>query len=151
MKPAPIRLQKHIVVDGDNLGKMNPCPIEYRNIFIKELGPDETASDASPLSRSHRRQTVGRGPTPRSGDRSYELLKQIDATQLPDGYEPATHQDFVDRCLAELRPEQRARIGRLWQEKQKIDPDMPNRGSSFVKIMMYVAEGKTRSGEDNRR
>ena len=37
-EPAPIRLQKHIVVDGDNLGKMNPCPIEYRNIFIKEIG-----------------------------------------------------------------------------------------------------------------
>ena len=37
MKPAPIRLQKHIVVHGDNLGKENPCPIEYRNIFIKEL------------------------------------------------------------------------------------------------------------------
>jgi len=37
MEPAPIRLQKHIVVDGDNLGKMNPCPIEYRNIFIKEI------------------------------------------------------------------------------------------------------------------
>jgi hypothetical protein len=37
MEPAPIRLQKHIVVHGDNLGKENPCPIEYRNIFIKEL------------------------------------------------------------------------------------------------------------------
>jgi len=37
MEPAPIRLQKHIVVYGDNLGKMNPCPIEYRNIFIKEM------------------------------------------------------------------------------------------------------------------
>ena len=34
MEPAPIRLQKHIVVHGDNLGKENPCPIEYRNIFI---------------------------------------------------------------------------------------------------------------------
>ncbi|MDP6545819.1 MAG: DUF1080 domain-containing protein [Phycisphaerae bacterium] len=37
MESAPIRFQKHIFVDGDNLGKMNPCPIEYRNIFIKEL------------------------------------------------------------------------------------------------------------------
>ena len=37
MEPASIRLQKHIVVHGDNLGKENPCPIEYRNIFIKEL------------------------------------------------------------------------------------------------------------------
>jgi hypothetical protein len=41
MEPAPIRLQKHIVVDGDNLGKMNPCPIEYRNIFIKEIEPGQ--------------------------------------------------------------------------------------------------------------
>jgi len=39
MEPAPIRLQKHVFVDGDNLGKMNPCPIEYRNIFIKEINP----------------------------------------------------------------------------------------------------------------
>ncbi|NQT84686.1 hypothetical protein HQ563_16830 [bacterium] len=39
MEPAPIRLQKHIVVNGDNLGEMNPCPIEYRNIFIKEIEP----------------------------------------------------------------------------------------------------------------
>jgi len=30
--------------DGDNLGKLNPCPIEYRNIFIKEL----KASDPEP-------------------------------------------------------------------------------------------------------
>ena len=40
-EPAPIRLQKHIVVHGDNLGKENPCPIEYRNIFIKEIAEDE--------------------------------------------------------------------------------------------------------------
>lgn len=40
-KPAPIRLQKHIFVDGDNLGEMNPCPIEYRNIFIKEIKSSE--------------------------------------------------------------------------------------------------------------
>lgn len=37
LEPVPIRLQKHIVVHGDNLGKENPCPIEYRNIFIKEI------------------------------------------------------------------------------------------------------------------
>jgi len=41
MEPTPIRLQKHIVVHGDNLGKENPCPIEYRNIFIKELKSSE--------------------------------------------------------------------------------------------------------------
>ena len=36
-EPAPISLQKHIVVHGENLGNENPCPIEYRNIFIKEI------------------------------------------------------------------------------------------------------------------
>ncbi|MHC4567993.1 MAG: 3-keto-disaccharide hydrolase [Planctomycetota bacterium] len=43
MEPAPVRLQKHIVVHGDNLGKENPCPIEYRNIFIKEITGDALA------------------------------------------------------------------------------------------------------------
>jgi hypothetical protein len=28
----------------------------------------------------------------------------------------------------------------LWREKQKRDPDMPNRGVAFVKILEYVAE-----------
>ena len=37
MEPAPIRLQKHVFVDGDNLGEMNPCPIEYRNISAKKI------------------------------------------------------------------------------------------------------------------
>ncbi|MFV1965398.1 MAG: DUF1080 domain-containing protein [Pirellulaceae bacterium] len=52
MEPAPIRLQKHIVTYGNtdmgrNLGEVNPCPIEYRNIFIKELGPGDVVSAAS--------------------------------------------------------------------------------------------------------
>ena len=37
MEPAIIRFQKHVFVNGDNLGERNPCPIEYRNIFIKEI------------------------------------------------------------------------------------------------------------------
>jgi hypothetical protein len=32
-----------------------------------------------------------------------------------------------------------ARALQLWEEKQKTDPEMPNRGYSFVKIMTYVA------------
>jgi len=41
--------------------------------------------------------------------------------------------------MAALSPEQRARIGQLWREKQRINPEMPNRGASFVKILEYVA------------
>jgi len=51
--------------------------------------------------------------------------------------------------MAELTEEQRGMIGRLWKEKEKIDPDMPNRGFSFVKILKYVAEGKIPRAKDN--
>jgi len=37
---APILLQKHMVVRGGSLGEESPCPIEFRNVFIKELEPD---------------------------------------------------------------------------------------------------------------
>ena len=37
---APIRFQKHCFLEGRD-GKKNPCPIEYRNIFIKEIKPSE--------------------------------------------------------------------------------------------------------------
>ena len=36
IEAAPIRFQKHRFVEGAK-GQRNPCPIEYRNIFIKEL------------------------------------------------------------------------------------------------------------------
>ena len=88
--------------------------------------------------------------TPRSGERSYELLARIDAQDLPEGYAPAKHQDYVDRRIAELTNEQRGRLHQLWQEKQRIDPNMPNRGASFVKIMTYVANGEKLPAEDNR-
>ena len=75
--------------------------------------------------------------------RNGELLARIDATELPEAYQPSrgpnAHQDYVDRRMEGLSGEQRGRIGRLWQEKVRIDPDMPNRGASFVRIMEYVA------------
>lgn len=115
MAPAPIRLQKHIVVHGDNLGKENPCPIEYRNIFIRELKPVAAGGNA-------------------------KLLARIAGNDLPEGYDPASHQAYVDRRIKTLNKNQRSMIGKLWKEKQRIHPDMPNRGASFVKILEYVAE-----------
>ena len=43
--------------------------------------------------------------------------------------------------MATLKPGQRVRVGQLWKEKRRLDPDMPNRGASFVRILTYVAEG----------
>jgi len=133
MEPAPIRLQKHIVVHGDNLGAENPCPIEYRNIYVKELDPDAVDGQATPPENG----ATNRKP-PASPDR--ELLARIDKSDLPEGYAPATHQPYVDRQIAKFSTSQRVRLGQLWTEKERIDPDMPNRGASFVKILQYVVE-----------
>jgi len=74
-----------------------------------------------------------------------KFLAQIDAMDLPEGYRLGKeHQKYVDRRLAELSPQQRGRIGQLWREKQRIDPNMPNRGFSFVRILAFVAGGEKR-------
>ncbi|MCH8047804.1 MAG: sulfatase-like hydrolase/transferase [Planctomycetes bacterium] len=97
------------------------------------------------------------GYVPRPEDLTYEqprvvnykdspngtLLARIDHNELPKAYRSGKqHQVYVDRRLAGLSPRQRARIGRLWAEKRKADPDMPNAGHSFVKIMEHVAENE---------
>ncbi|MCH8218579.1 MAG: hypothetical protein IH892_17610 [Planctomycetes bacterium] len=133
MEPARIRLQKHIVVHGENLGKENACPIEYRNIFIKELEPGAVDDKVRPRANPAAKRKPLNAPLAR-------LLARLDGNGLPRGYHPVKHQDYVDRRMTQLTAEQRARIGQLWQEKQKSDPGMPNRGASFVKIMEYVAE-----------
>lgn len=70
-----------------------------------------------------------------------EILARIDRNELPEGCRAGEgHQDYVDRRMADLSSRQRARIGQLWKEKQRIDPNMANRGFSFVKIMEFVAE-----------
>ena len=77
MEPASIMLQKHMVVRGDNLGEENPCPIEYRNVFIKELGPDDIVSTPSPSQREA--WDEGQASSPQMKSRNAELLARIDA------------------------------------------------------------------------
>ena len=73
---------------------------------------------------------------------------QIDSLGQPKDYTPRkTHQEYVDRRMAELNAQQRARIGQLWAEKRRLDPDMPNRGMSFVKIMAYVIDNEIQQGQ----
>ena len=63
LEPAPIRLQKHVFIDDNVLGKMNPCAIEYRNIFIKELDPADNAHAPS-LSQGEGRGEGGPAVSP---------------------------------------------------------------------------------------
>ena len=130
MEPMPIRLQKHLPqrIAGT---LYRECPIEFRNIFIKAIGPSESSESGRPRDAD----------VPLA-----KLLARIDAQALPAGYDPKNHQEYVDRRMAGLSQAQHARIGQLWKEKRRIDPDMPNRGKSFVRIMECVAENKKKDG-----
>jgi hypothetical protein len=150
LEPAPIRLQKHVFFDDDDaLGKMNPCPIEYRNIFIKETKPSD-ATVVAPASSKTDDQDVNRQKSRPMDSSNTGLLARIDAGDLPEGYDPAKHQEYVDLHWPKLSPGQVARALQLWEEKQKTDPEMPNRGYSFVKIMTYVASEEKLIAEDNK-
>jgi len=138
MEPSVIRLQKHI--PQRIAGKLyRECPIEFRNLFVKEVGP------GSPEARGAARPAESGGATsPRT--KLEELLIQIDKNDLPKGYIPAKHQEYVDRRLAQMTDRQKALLARLWTEKRRIDPQMPNRGASFVKIMAYVIDKEIQQG-----
>ncbi|MEM9643859.1 MAG: sulfatase-like hydrolase/transferase [Planctomycetota bacterium] len=75
-----------------------------------------------------------------------DLLSRIDGKPLPAGYHESSHQQYVDRVLAGLTPEQRGRVGEFWKEKRQRDPNMLNPGASFVRILAYIAEGEGEAG-----
>jgi len=104
------------------------------NASVMAEAPDWGSADGTPTPPSPNPDTSKTLNSPNA-----ELLARIDKGNSPKAYSPSKHQDYVDRRMAGLSQAQRARIGRLWKEKQRIDPDMPNRGESFVRIMEYVA------------
>jgi len=84
-------------------------------------------------------QETSQTAPPKSPSKPNDLLTRIDKTPLPEGYQGSSHQQYVDRVMGGLKPEQRARVGQLWNEKRRLDPNMPNPGASFVKILTHVA------------
>ena len=76
-----------------------------------------------------------------------KLLTRIDKAVLPADYDPAKHQAYVDGRLKSLQPQQRGRIGLLWKQKRRLQPNMQNAGMSFVRILEYVAAGEKPAGK----
>ncbi|MDG2129013.1 MAG: sulfatase-like hydrolase/transferase, partial [Fuerstiella sp.] len=85
-------------------------------------------------------EEISRRTPPNSASKHNDLLTRIDKNPLPKGYDGNNHQPYVDRIMAGLKPEQRARVGQLWKEKRRLNPDMPNPGASFVRILTHVAQ-----------
>ena len=105
------------------------------------LTPEELAAAKKPPRNATERPDSGT-----SGSKTADLLARIDKNPLPKGYHGSRHQAYVDRVMDALKPEQRARVGQLWKEKRRLDPNMPNRGASFIKILTHVAGGTGEAG-----
>ena len=100
------------------------------------LTSEELAAAKKPQADKLQRPATGAPDTDTA-----KLLARIDKNPVPKGYHGSRHQAYVDKVMAGLKPEQRARVGQLWKEKRRLDPDMPNPGASFVRILTHVAAG----------
>ncbi|MDG2126042.1 MAG: hypothetical protein P8J87_20245, partial [Verrucomicrobiales bacterium] len=87
------------------------------------------------------------------GSAEGKLLAKIDERELPAAYKRGkNHQVYVDKIMEGLPEVKRGRVGRLWQLKVELDPEMENRGWSFVRILDFVAtEGKVEKPRIHRR
>jgi YVTN family beta-propeller protein len=110
----------------------------YRSVMTDApewLTPEELIAAKKPQENTPDRPAPGASDTDTAA-----LLARIDKNPLPKGYHGSRHQAYVDKIMARLKPEQRARVGLLWNEKRRIDPDMPNRGASFIRILEFTAK-----------
>jgi arylsulfatase A len=98
------------------------------------LTPEEQAAAKKPQEDSPDRPATGAPETDTA-----KLLARIDKNDIPKVYHGSRHQAYVDKVMAGIKPEQRARVGQLWKEKRRLDSDMSNPGASFVRILTYVA------------
>ena len=128
MLPGAVRVVRH------DLDVMADAP--------QWLTPEELAAAKKPARNETQRPVSGT-----SGSKTADLLARIDKNPLPDGYQGSSHQPYVDRVMAGLKPEQRARVGQLWKEKRRLDPNMPSPGASFIKILTHVAGGTGEAGD----
>lgn len=130
-------------IDADFDGLLTPS--ELRQFDRETAEPGQGHVDLSLRYTRPRLQVIGG-----TWNLTARSAEAPDREELPTAYNPGAgrtkeeraklHQDYVDRRMAGLTSGQKARIKKLWDEKQKNDPNMPNRGASFVRIMEYVAE-----------
>jgi hypothetical protein len=115
------------------------------NLIYKSVmadGPDYVTPEEEATVKKPRGNALQRPVAGTSNSKTADLLARIDKNPLPDDYQGSSHQAYVDKVMAGLKPEQRARIVKLWKEKRILYPNMTNRGASFVKILTYISGSK---------
>jgi arylsulfatase A len=115
----------------------------YRSVMAE--APEWPAPEGQAAAKKPQEESPTRPATGASDTDTAKLLTRIDQNPLPERYHGSRHQAYVDRVMADLKPDQRARVGKLWKEKRRLDSDMPNPGASFVRILTYVAGEEEKS------
>ena len=74
------------------------------------------------------------------------LFAKIEAREIPGDYNGKTHQQYVEKVMATLPEQQRARVGQLFNQRRKNGAKMENPGHTFIRILDYVAKGGKATG-----
>ena len=114
------------------------------NLIYKSVmadGPEYVTPEEQAAAKKPRGNEPQRPATGAPDNDTAKLLARIDKNPVPKGYHGNRHQAYVDKVMAGLKPEQRARVGQLWKEKRRLGSDIPNPGASFVRILTHVAAG----------
>ena len=112
----------------------------YKSVMAD--GPEYVTPEEQAATKKPRENGLQRPATEAPESDTVKLLARIDTNPLPDDYQGSSHQPYVDRVMAGLKPEQRAHIVKLWKEKRRLNPNMTNPGISFIKILTYISGGK---------
>lgn len=73
------------------------------------------------------------------------LFAKIDKAEMPAAYAKMPHQKYVDARIAGMPPQSRPRVGQLWNEFRRANPDRSRDGKMFIRILEYVANSPTAS------
>ncbi len=68
------------------------------------------------------------------------LFAKIDKTEMPEAYKTQPHQTYVDHRMASMPAGSRDRVGTLWNEFRRENPERSRDGAMFVRILEYVAK-----------
>ena len=112
----------------------------YKSVMAD--GPEYVTPEEQAATKKPRENGLQRPATEAPESDTVKLLARIDTNPLPDDYQGSSHQPYVDRVMAGLKPEQRAHVVKLWKEKRRLNPNMTNPGVSFIKILTYISGGK---------
>ena len=100
---------------------------------------------AKTYGSDHEVGNLAASPKPKRQPNNAALFAKIDRSEMPKAYSPQQHQDYVDRRMAELPSQDRGRVGQLWHQFVRANPDRNRDGAMFVRILEHVAQTPTAS------